>query len=71
MELQGKVAVVTGTSSGIGMAIAEELSAAGAKLILPKRFPEGPKFSPPISPPRTRPSAFSIWRRKNSDAWIS
>jgi len=37
MELQGKVALITGASSGIGEAIAKELDAAGMKLILTAR----------------------------------
>ncbi|WP_324719926.1 SDR family oxidoreductase [Salinimicrobium sp. HB62] len=37
MELQDKVAVVTGASSGIGKAIARALSAAGCKVVLASR----------------------------------
>jgi NADP-dependent 3-hydroxy acid dehydrogenase YdfG len=37
MELQNKVALITGASSGIGKAIAQELDAAGMKLILTAR----------------------------------
>jgi NAD(P)-dependent dehydrogenase (short-subunit alcohol dehydrogenase family) len=36
-RLDGKVAVVTGASSGLGVAIAEGLAAAGAKLVLAAR----------------------------------
>ena len=36
-ELQGKVALVTGATSGIGRAIAEQFSAAGARLMLTGR----------------------------------
>ena len=32
--LQDKVAVVTGAASGIGLAIAEQLTAAGAKVVI-------------------------------------
>jgi NADP-dependent 3-hydroxy acid dehydrogenase YdfG len=37
MELTGKVALITGASSGIGKAIAQELDAAGMKLVLTAR----------------------------------
>jgi NADP-dependent 3-hydroxy acid dehydrogenase YdfG len=37
MELTGKIALITGASSGIGKAIAQELDAAGMKLILTAR----------------------------------
>ena len=33
-DLTGKVALVTGSSQGIGLALAEGLAAAGAKIIL-------------------------------------
>jgi NAD(P)-dependent dehydrogenase (short-subunit alcohol dehydrogenase family) len=36
-ELQGQVALVTGGSRGIGLAIAQELAAAGAKLAVVAR----------------------------------
>lgn len=37
MELQGKVVIITGASSGIGKAIAEDLDAAGMNLVLTAR----------------------------------
>lgn len=40
VNLQGKTAVVTGASSGIGQAIAERLGAAGAHVYLSGRTPE-------------------------------
>ncbi len=39
MELSGKVAVVTGASRGIGLAIATELAAAGARIVGVSRSP--------------------------------
>jgi NAD(P)-dependent dehydrogenase (short-subunit alcohol dehydrogenase family) len=39
-SLEGKVAVVTGASSGIGTAIAQALSEAGARVVLTGRDPE-------------------------------
>jgi NAD(P)-dependent dehydrogenase (short-subunit alcohol dehydrogenase family) len=40
-DLTGKVALITGASRGIGLAIAEALSAAGAKVALASRKQEG------------------------------
>lgn len=39
-QLTGKVAIVTGASSGIGTAIAKELANAGAKVVLAARNKE-------------------------------
>ncbi len=40
MELRGKVAVITGASSGIGEGVARELAHAGMKLVLTSRRKE-------------------------------
>ena len=39
-ELTDKVAVITGSSKGIGRAIAEQMSKAGAKVVISSRKPE-------------------------------
>ena len=41
MELQDKVAIVTGASRGIGQAVALSLAEAGARVVLASRKPEG------------------------------
>jgi uncharacterized oxidoreductase len=40
MELQGKRVLITGGSSGIGLAIAEAMLAAGARVAISGRRPE-------------------------------
>ncbi len=34
MSLQGKLAIITGSNSGIGLGVAEELARAGADVVL-------------------------------------
>ena len=59
MELQDKVAVITGGSVGIGLAVAEALAAEGVHLALVARQEERVKQAPRTSPASTasKPSA--------------
>ncbi len=81
-DLTGKIAVITGSSRGIGRAIAEALAAQGAKVVIsaarprparrspPRSTPNmataPPSLSPPASPPRRRCKTSSTRRAASS-----
>ena len=49
-RLDGKVALVTGASSGLGDRFARVLDAVGARVVSPLGAPTGSRRSPPSSP---------------------
>ena len=72
MDLNGKVLVVTGASSATGAAIAQDLSAAGAQLVITARraerlrtladaLPAPAPHSPRPSKTRPRPRPCRTW----------
>jgi NAD(P)-dependent dehydrogenase (short-subunit alcohol dehydrogenase family) len=55
-QLEGKVALVTGASSGIGRATAIAMGRAGAKLVVASRGHEGNTETVELARPGARPS---------------
>ncbi len=54
MKVAGRVAIVTGGGGGIGGALAEELAAHGARVVVADLTPQAPRPSPTRSTPHTR-----------------